>query len=107
MHWHAVEAGLAEVVHLQGRDLPDQVCEAHTIVIHRLLYVSQVEIIPVPAPFASEKRRLHHEIEEKIRRIKIELAEAKPFSSDSSASIERLYKKLKILLDERRQTRQG
>jgi superfamily II DNA or RNA helicase len=62
-------------------------------------YVSQVDIVPVPAPLTSEERKMYREIEEKLNRVKIELDDAKARSSPSVAKLERL---LKILLNKRR-----
>jgi superfamily II DNA or RNA helicase len=63
-------------------------------------YVSQVDIIPVPAPLTSEERKMYREIEEKLNRVKIELDDAKARSLPSVAKLDRL---LKILLNKRRQ----
>lgn len=63
-------------------------------------YVSQVDIVPVPAPLSSEERRMYHEVEEKIRRVRMELENAKSFSLPSVAKLDRM---LKILLNKRRQ----
>ncbi|MFZ8858402.1 MAG: DEAD/DEAH box helicase [Candidatus Caldarchaeales archaeon] len=63
-------------------------------------YVSQVDIVPVPAPLTSEERKMYREIEEKLNRVKIELDDAKARSLPSVAKLERL---LKILLNKRRQ----
>ena len=63
-------------------------------------YVSQVDIVPVPAPLTSEERKMYREIEEKLNRVKIELDDAK---ARSSPSVAKLDKMLKILLNRRRQ----
>ncbi len=63
-------------------------------------YVSQVDIVPVPAPLTSEERRLYHEVEERIRRVRMELENAKARSLPSVVKLDRM---LKILLNKRRQ----
>jgi superfamily II DNA or RNA helicase len=63
-------------------------------------YVSQVEIIPIPAPLTAEERKMYREIEEKLNRVKIELDDAKARSLPSVAKLDRM---LKILLNRRRQ----
>jgi superfamily II DNA or RNA helicase len=63
-------------------------------------YVSQVDIIPVPAPLTSEESKMYREIEEKLNRVKIELDDAK---ARSLPSVAKLDKMLKILLNKRRQ----
>jgi superfamily II DNA or RNA helicase len=63
-------------------------------------YVSQVDIVPVPAPLTSEERKMYREIEEKLNRVKMELDDAK---ARSLPSVAKLDKMLKILLNKRRQ----
>jgi superfamily II DNA or RNA helicase len=63
-------------------------------------YVSQVDIVPVPAPLTSKEQEMYHEVEEKIRRVRTELENAKAFSLPSVAKLDRM---LKILLNKRRQ----
>ena len=63
-------------------------------------YISQVDIIPVPAPLTSKEQEMYHEIEEKIRNVRMELEDAEAFSLPSVKELDRM---LKILLNKRRQ----
>jgi superfamily II DNA or RNA helicase len=64
-------------------------------------YVSPIDIVPIPAPLTSQERMLYNDVELRIRRVRAELAAAK--ASSSSYLVERLDRRLKILLNERRQ----
>ena len=64
-------------------------------------YVAPIEIVPVPAPLTDWERRLYNDVEQRIRRVRAELAAAK--ASSSNYLIERLDRRLKMLLNERRQ----